>query len=350
MLFLDPERGLVGEALAGNRPLYSGDRGEAGYLIPGIRLPRVAVFPARYRDQNWGFLLLSSEQPGWFYAYRDVLEILAQEVALAAAAADVAEKSRQQQMTEDRARMQSDILANVSHELRTPLGLVRGYLETLIESHDKLEPDVQQEFLAVSLEETRELESLIEKLLTMSRMEYGMNLHQPDWFDPDNWIARALARHPRQAQERIRIENRARGERVFGDPRSLTTVLSDLLDNALKYSPGPIDVVVERRADAWSVVVRDFGPGVAPTDEARVFERFFRAAAHAKSEVRGSGLGLSIAQHIVEMHGGSIKAENAAGGGFRVHFTLPVNRRSLGSLKQKGVDSHGRRRVGAGHR
>lgn len=347
-LFLEAERGLIGESLSRNLPLYSGDGGEAGYLIPGIRLPRVAVFPARYRDQNWGFLLLSSEQSGWFYAYRDVLELLAQQVALAAAAADVAAKARQQQRLADRARMQSDILANVSHELRTPLGLVRGYLETLIESQDKLDPGTQQEFLAVSLEETRELESLIDKLLTMSRLEDGMNLHQPDWFSPDDWIRRSLARHTPTAQQRVRIINRTRADLLFGDQRNLTTLLSDLVDNAVKYSTGPIDVILDRHAEAWSLTVRDFGPGVAEAEAAHIFERFFRGAAHAKSQVRGSGLGLSIAKHIVDMHGGHIRAENAAGGGLSVSVELPLGRPGQARPSLKGVDIRGRWRVGAG--
>ncbi len=348
-LFLEPERGLVGEALAANQPRYSGDAGEFGYLIPGVRLPRVAVFPARYRDYNWGVLLLSSDQSGWFYGYRDALEVLAQEVAIAAASADVAEQSRRQQLREERLRMQSDILANVSHELRTPLGLVKGYLETLVESGMRMSTEDRQEFLQVAVAETGELERLIEQLLTMSQVENGKMPHQPEWFRVDPWLSRVLARHPIAARQRIRVGPGYNSARVFGDSRSLATVLSDLLENALKYSAGPIEVGIEVARDWWVLKVRDFGPGVAGGDIDRVFERFYRSPAHAQSEIRGSGLGLSIAKHIVELHDGHIEAANAAGGGFVVSVSLPmIDSRENRAERKEGVPD-GRRRVGTGY-
>ncbi len=344
-LFLEPERGLVGEALAFNQPRYTGDYAEAGYLIPGTRMPRVAVFPARYHERNWGILMLSSNQAGWFYTYRDVLEVLAQEVALAAASADMAEQSRRHQRMEDRARMQSDILANVSHELRTPLGLIKGYLETLQTSESQLSTEDRRDFLSVAVQETQELELLIEQLLTMSRMESAETPHRPQWFTVDAWIAQALARHPVWDRKRIQVVTSRDGELVFGDRRNLTTVLSSLLENALKYSVGVVEVHINILSNSWSLGVRDHGPGVAPDVVDRVFERFYRAPEHAQSEIRGSGLGLSIAKRIVEMHGGDIWADNAPGGGFMVTARLP-----RGDAAKREDTARGRRRISSSHR
>lgn len=344
-LFLEPERGLIGDALAHNQPRYSGDYGEMGYLIPGTRLPRVAVFPARYRDHNWGVLLLSSDEIGWFHAYRDVLEVLAQEVAIAAASVDVAEQVRHHRLMEDRSRMQSDILANVSHELRTPLGLVKGYLETLQESGSRLSPEDRQEFLEVAVAETQELESLIAQLLTMSRMESADLPHQPEWFAMGSWLPQTLERYPVWERQRVRVIQSSRLSMAFGDPRTLTTLLSDLLGNALKYSSGAIDLHLDQEQDWWTITVRDYGPGVNPEVLGRVFERFYRAPGHAQSTIRGSGLGLSIAKHLVEIHGGKIQAANALGGGFVVSVHLPLRPEE----SKQGGAAGGRRRISAGY-
>lgn len=333
-LFLEPDRGLVGEALAANQPRYSGDYAESGYLVPGVRMPRVAVFPARYHDQNWGILLLSSTQPRWFFTYREVLEVLAQEVALAAASADMAAESRRHQLIEERARMQSDILANVSHELRTPLGLVKGYLETLQASSQQMSPQDRQDFLNIAVQETGELEALIDQLLTMSQMESADVPHQPRWFAVERWIAQSLDRHPAWDRERVRVKVSGNLDWVFGDARHLTTVLSGLLENALKYSSKAVEVQVEAAPRSWGFQVRDYGPGIDPDAAERIFERFYRAPVHAQSEIRGSGLGLSIAKRIVAKHGGTIKARNASGGGLIMDVRLP-----------QGGDEHGEERA-----
>lgn len=344
-LFLEEERGLVGESLATNEARYSGDFGELGYLVPGTRLPRVAVFPSRYRDRNWGILLLSGDQRGWFHTYRNVLEVLAQEVAIAAASADAVEQARRHQLMEERARMQSDILANVSHELRTPLGLVKGYLETLQASGTKMTEADRREFLDVAVAETGSLELLIEQLLTMSQIENEAVSHQPRWFRVESWLTKTLSRHSAEARQRIRVVGTvSTTRRVFGDPRTLTTVLSDLIENALKYSDSVIEVHIQTGMDSWGVTVRDYGPGVPPDALDRVFERFYRAPAQAQSEIRGTGLGLSIARHIVEVHQGAIDARNASDGGFIVSLQLPLK-----SIHQKGGQGHGRRRISASH-
>lgn len=342
-LFVTPSSGLIGEAMADNAPRYSGDQGEIGYLIPGVRRRQIGVFPLRYGNATWGVLLLSSPESNWYYTYRDLLEVLAQEIAIAAATSELAEQARRHQLMEERARLQSEILANVSHELRTPLGLVKGYLETLQKSWERMPDEERQEFLDVAAAETEELEELIDHLLMMSRVESAEMPFKPERFLLDPWFHGILERYAWWDQKRISVSQTPDPNVwVYGDPRELTTALSDLLQNALKYSHDRIDVQFRRATSDWSVTVRDWGPGVPVGEMTKIFERFYRVPAQAQSEVRGSGLGLSIVKRIVESHHGQVQAANAPGGGFQVTMRLPLD---AGHEKQRagkgGWSEHG---------
>lgn len=323
-LFLEPSRGLIGEALATTQPRYSGDDASEGYLVPGVRMERVAIFPLMYQQRPWGILLLQSERSGWFSTHRDLLEVLAQEIGIAAASADAAEEVRKHRLMEDRARMQAEILANVSHELRTPLGLVKGYLETLQNGGARLTAEERTEFLSVAVQETHELESLIDQLLTMSEWDNAEPPLHLEWFPLAPWASQLLDRYPIWDRERIRISGMHEVRRGFGDRRSLTTAVSDLLQNALKYSMRHVDLSFQANRSGWRIQVRDYGPGVPPGDLEKIFERFFRSATHAQSAIRGSGLGLAIVKRIAEAHGGSVQADNVpAEGGFWVSIFVP---------------------------
>nr|WP_275107300.1 ATP-binding protein [Sulfobacillus harzensis] len=344
-MFLEADRGLVGEALWLNVPRYSGDDGSGGYLIPGVRQARVAVFPLRYQERPWGILLWQSDQSGWFATYRDLLEVLAQEIAIAAASAEAADAARRHHLMEERARMQSEILANVSHELRTPLGLVKGYLETLERAGDRLLAEERSEFLQVAVQETRELEALIEQLLTMSTLDSTGIPFQPQWFSLESWLNQLLDRFPVWERSRIRaVGFEQENLRGYGDAKALITAVSDLVQNALKYSEGAVEVAYGASETGWRVSVRDFGPGVPTADMDKIFERFYRSPVHAQSEIRGSGLGLSIVKRIAEAHGGTVHAENMPDPkGFRVAILLPW---ALTGVKE---GEHGRERLSIGH-
>ncbi len=342
-MFLEPERGLLGEALGSNQPRYSGDDGSSGYLIPGVRLSRVAVFPLRYQEKPWGILLLQADQNGWFSTYRDLLEVLSQQIAIAAASADALEQDRLHRLREERAHMQAEILANVSHELRTPLGLVKGYLETLQRAGERLAVDTRREFLSVAVQETGELEMLIDQLLTMSQWDNAEWPFEPRWFPLAPWLLQLLDRYPVWDRERIQVRGGDRLPHLYGDPRALTTAVSDLLQNALKYSSNEVKLTFREQPEGWMVEVRDFGPGVPSADVEKIFERFYRSPQHAKSEIRGSGLGLAIVKSVAEAHGGRVRADNLGDPpGFRVVLTLP-----WGKLEE-GHDG-GANRLSIGH-
>lgn len=345
-IFIGSDAGLIGQALKDNAARYSGDLGEGGYLIPGVRIARVGVFPLIYQNTPWGVLLLTSHESDWYYTYRDLLDVLAQEIAIAASTAELAEEARRNRLMEERARMQSEILANVSHELRTPLGLVKGYLETLDKSWERMSAHDRREFLEVAVSETHELEELIDHLLLMSRVDSAEVPFEPTAFALGVWFQGALERYTVWDQERIVVHQMPPQDTlVYGDPRELTTALSDLLQNALKYSKGLVQVEFHVSAEDWTVSVRDWGPGVPPAEMEKIFERFYRVPVHAQSEIRGSGLGLSIVKRIVGLHGGRLEAANAPGGGFQVAMQLPMEGCSRREREDNGAPHQGQREM-----
>lgn len=321
-LFLRAGFGLIGDVFQDRLALYSGDEGERGYLIPGLRHPRVGVFPLRFRDTDWGVLVLYADERGWFYRYRDLFDVVSQEIAILGTAADLAEDARRKALFEELARVRSEILANVSHELRTPLGLVKGYLETLRDAGDRLAASDQAEFLQVAIQETQELEGLIDHLLLMSQLEAADPELEPRWFVFEDWARGVLQAVARDAAARICVHSPS-GACVYGDPGQMKTALENLVQNALKYSVGAVDITLCAGDGEHAIRVADRGPGVPPEDLERIFERFYRGPGAARSSVRGSGLGLSIARRIVERHGGRIDAANRPKGGLEVVIRLP---------------------------
>ncbi|NMC48116.1 MAG: GHKL domain-containing protein, partial [Desulfovibrio sp.] len=223
-----------------------------------------------------------------------------------------------------------DFAANVTHELRTPLTSVKGYAETLLQDTGGLSPE-RVRFLEVILKNANHMSKMIEDMLCLARIEDSPLPEAPPLADAGQ--ALALARRECEAmagQKRIEIKSRLpeEGEWVLADFGQLAQVFRNLLENAVKYSPEGAFVTVSHHKENGTVTfaVQDNGPGVPHEDRQRVFERFYRVEKH-RSRVAGStGLGLAIAKHIVERHGGRIWVERARGGmtGAAFYFTVPA--------------------------
>jgi two-component system phosphate regulon sensor histidine kinase PhoR len=218
-----------------------------------------------------------------------------------------------------------EFVANVSHELRTPLSLIKGYVETLLDgAHEN--PDVAVKFLHTIDRNAERLKLLIEDLLTISELESGrvrLNLQAVPLKTVvanvfEDFKARAAARGVRLADETPDLTVRA-------DMDRLDQVLSNLVDNAIKYGRAGGTVTVGAALSNGSEVevsVRDDGPGIPPEALERVFERFFRVDKARSREQGGTGLGLSIVKHIVQGHGGRVWAKSELGAGTCFYFTL----------------------------
>lgn len=219
-----------------------------------------------------------------------------------------------------------DFIANVSHELRTPLTSISGYVETMLEEEDSLAPQAR-DFLSIICRNAARMTRLTDDLLALARIEsgeYKLNLRP---VEADVLINEAAAILTGSLMDRnVSLEKgEVAHQRVMADTDAILQVLSNLLENAVKYG-GEERVVIGSRPAAGAVefYVQDFGSGIASEHLGRIFERFYRVDKARSRESGGTGLGLSIAKHIILAHGGTIRAESELNRGSTFFFTLPV--------------------------
>lgn len=221
-------------------------------------------------------------------------------------------------------QVRRDFLSNVSHELRTPLASIRALVETL-EDGGAEDTGEAAEFMRRIVQQVERLTSLVNELLDLSRIESGAVELVPESIDLTQLVADASSLLQTRADGAgVVVEPpQTKGVSIVGDRTSLLRVASNLLDNAIKYSPpgGRITVETVNEGDVVALSVRDEGPGIAEPDLPRVFERFYKGEASRSNS--GTGLGLAIVKHIVRAHGGTATAANAPGGGAVFTVRLP---------------------------
>jgi two-component system phosphate regulon sensor histidine kinase PhoR len=220
-----------------------------------------------------------------------------------------------------------DFVANVSHELRTPLSLIQGYVETLLDGA-KDDPAVAARFLGTIERNTARLRRLIEDLLIVSELESGCVKLNVQPVALSAVVAKVFEDfRPTAAAAGVELRAAVPEVALKADAGRLEQVLTNLVDNAIKYGREGGLVIVEARPapDGFlEICVRDRGPGIAAADLPRLFERFYRVDRARSRDQGGTGLGLSIVKHIVQCHGGRVRAESRLGEGSAFYFTLPV--------------------------
>jgi two-component system, OmpR family, sensor histidine kinase BaeS len=230
-------------------------------------------------------------------------------------------------MSADLARasaLRRQMTADIAHDLRTPLSVILGYTEALREG---MLPATQDIFDTIHIE-AQHLQRLIDDLRTLSLADAGELSLTRQPVDPRSLLERAVASHTAQAQARhISLSMQAAGSLppVVVDPERMAQVLSNLLSNALRYTPpsGSITLLAEVAAGQVYLRVKDTGAGIAPEALPHVFDRFYRADP-SREQDGSSGLGLAIAKSIVEAHGGQISVESVPGHGATFTIALPV--------------------------
>lgn len=221
-------------------------------------------------------------------------------------------------------RQRREMIANVSHELRTPISALQAVLENLVDGVAAADPDT----LRTALTQTERLGRLVTELLDLSRIDAGAQPLKRAVLDLDSLLADVVAEATVMAAadgRNVTLHAAARPEAatVAADRERLCQVLVNLLDNAIRHSPpgGTVTVLAYRTPAGVTVDVRDEGPGIAPADRARIFERFTRGE---RATGGGTGLGLAIARWAMDLHGGTIAAVDPPGGhGGCVRLTLP---------------------------
>jgi two-component system phosphate regulon sensor histidine kinase PhoR len=223
--------------------------------------------------------------------------------------------------------MRRDFVANVSHELRTPVAAVRSAAETLMNGAID-DPDAAMRFVDIIDRNAGRLQNLIEDLLELSRIE-AKELHlRHEKVDLATTTSNVLALHREKAEKkRIRLSSDipATARDLETDPRALEQVISNLVDNAVKYCPQGAGVAVsaEQTDGGIKLHVADTGPGIDKAHLPRIFERFYRVDAGRSREIGGTGLGLSIVKHLVEAMGGSVSVKSELGKGATFTVCLP---------------------------
>jgi len=228
------------------------------------------------------------------------------------------------------ARMKSDFVSIVSHELKAPLASIRAYTEMLVDGEARSEAE-QREYLHVIGTETDRMNRLIESILNLSRLESGLvPVNKTDLAVTEILRDVADVMTPQAVQKSIRLEADLAPVffRVHGDRDMLYQAVLNVVSNAVKYTPEGGQIRISTYLDDSSVVVdvADTGYGIPPEDAGRVFEKFYRSR-HSAKEAKGSGLGLALVKHVVEVvHGGRVAVESDVGKGSIFRLYLPAVR------------------------
>ncbi|HEX5103927.1 MAG TPA: sensor histidine kinase KdpD [Pirellulaceae bacterium] len=255
-----------------------------------------------------------------------LIETVAGQLGLVVERIQSAELARENQLRYEREKLRSALLSAVSHDLRTPLAAIAGAGSTLAEAADDLHPDARRELAESIVAETDRLNRLIANLLDMTRLDAGSMQVDRDWHPMEDLIGGALHRLRRLlVKHQVTVEISPALGLVYVDELLLHQVLTNLLENALRFAPPGSEIKIAAGTIAGKLVleVMDHGPGIEPGDEERIFEKFYRAPLQPPRS--GTGLGLAICRGIVELHGGTIRAENRSGGGavFRIELPQP---------------------------
>jgi signal transduction histidine kinase len=234
-------------------------------------------------------------------------------------------------MGPDLEQARRDLIADVSHDLRTPLVAMRGYLELLVGRGDRLPADVAQRYAAIALRQCEQLGRLVDELFELAKLDYRGLVLERESFAVGELASDVVQKFALAGEARgvaLAVAVAADTPALEADLRLVERVLENLVGNALAHTPrgGRVEVRIAPAAAAIELQVTDTGPGIPAADLPRIFERHWRGSATARDgeAADGAGLGLAIARRIVELHGGSIRAESEPGKGSRFVVALPA--------------------------
>ena len=258
---------------------------------------------------------------------QDLINVLVDVGAAAIARAYLAESQAEAATLARTEQLRGALLSSLSHDLRTPLASILASVSSLREYGDQFTPEVREDLLATTQEEAERLNAFVANLLSMTKLDGGGMAVRRMGFDVDDVLHKSLSRHMQRVGDRTIVRTRAEpGVIAFGDPILVEQALSNVIENAIRFSPDGSCVRVDSRLDGDMVciTVSDEGPGVAAEELDQIFEKFYRSPS-AIATIPGTGLGLSITRGLVEAMGGWVGAEVPEGGGLWVTMMLPCN-------------------------
>jgi PAS domain S-box-containing protein len=287
------------------------------------------------RDED---VTIHDDQGRKLYAQGYMLDITARKVTEEALELALERERSANEHLRELDRLKDEFIALVSHELRTPLTSIRGYLEFLLEDADGLAPE-QARFLAVVERNAERLQHLVNDLLFVAQVDAGRLTIQQASVDLPALAADAVeAARVLASAKAIDLHLDAEPiETLIGDRARLAQLLDNFISNAIKFTPEGGSVAVHTWADGERALVSisDSGIGIPEDEQARLFERFYRASSATEQAIPGTGLGLAIAKAIVDAHGGSIRVESEVGRG--TTFTVELPQAAEGAGEQQAA-------------
>ena len=220
-----------------------------------------------------------------------------------------------------------DFVANVSHELRTPLTIIGGFAETL--QDPEIPAARRAEFAKTIFSNTQRMQRIVDELLDLSRIETGHWRPRPESIRIADVAAEVFGRNATSAKSKsVTLDTSIDpdAQTILADRTALEQILLNLVENALRHTGegGRIAIETLPETDGVSLIVSDTGSGIPPEHLPRIFERFYRADSGRSRDAGGTGLGLAIVRHLVEAHGGMVRAESVVGAGTTVRIFFPA--------------------------
>ncbi len=242
--------------------------------------------------------------------------------------AETIEKNVRQLQKNDLQRR--ELVANISHDLRSPLASIQGYLETILMKQQELPPERQKEFLEITLRNVIHLSRLVNQLFELSKLDGNeIRLHAEPFSLSELLQDIVLKFKPLSDEKHISLESDIPEgiPLVFGDIGMIERVISNLIENAIKYSPshGHIFISLQKEGRTVRFMIKDQGPGISETDLPHIFDRFYMADKSRTKGKHGSGLGLAIAQRILKKHNSRLTVKSKTGEGTQFSFSLVIN-------------------------
>ncbi len=349
---------ITGRVYDDGCPLLLNTSGEVGAAMSNLRAvnrslltsalgrsePASALLaaPVATSQQKFGVLVLQSfqPQPGFLTADVPFVQLLADLVAVAIELSRLEERADATRQAREAEHLRSEALATLSHELRLPLTTIKGYTTMLLMNEIDWGAEKMIEYLQLIDQECDDMHAMINDILDSALIDFKQIPIEPQPLRLGEIAAAVAAELKRQSQpHHLVVEFPKDFPLVSADIRWIKQVFRNILDNAIKYSPGGGLVVIRGEARTEDVVVSiaDQGIGISPEHLIPLFEKFFRVRSPHTRHIPGAGLGLPISRAIIEMHGGRIWAESCLNQGTTIYFSLPRIRAQTAPLAGQGA-------------
>jgi two-component system sensor histidine kinase KdpD len=296
---------------------------------------RLAYTPLKVGIKTTGVMVSSSPE-----IERGTIEAIAGLVALALERARFLKEVSRAEALRQSDEFKSAVLASISHDLRTPLTAIRAAVDSLLEDSIAWESDALHELHLIIGEEVNRLTQLVQNLLEMARIEAGELKITTQWEPLSGIINNVLTRSAVTLRNhRLRVEPPAQPLAVKLDARLVAEALTNLIENAAKYSPAGSAITIRTELNGGELIIRvnDEGMGITPDEIGHVFDKFYRGTHPSGKTINGTGMGLAITKGIIEAHGGRIWVDSRRGHGACFSFAIPVESKPLevGTLSVK---------------